>query len=304
MVGWGAPWDMTSSTPQVVAVFGPTAAGKTAVSEILAVGLGTEVVSADALQVYRGLPILTNQPESPTRLVAIRDLSHEFSVGEYAQLAHEAIDELARANGVAVVSGGTGLYLRAALVDLALPPAAENSARARWEVLYDGDPDAAYGRLGELDPAAASIVHRNDRRRVVRALELAEHGTSLVPTRDRLWSADTRLPTIVVGLEVPRDLLERRIHERTETMFARGVVDEVRRALTGRVSRTAEKALGLRELVEFPPEQAREQLVARTRRYAAYQRKWMRRIKGIVMIDGDRPPKEVAGEILDLVSAR
>ena len=96
---------MTSLTRQVVAVFGPTAAGKTAVSEILAGALGTEVVSADALQVYRGLPILTNQPESPTRLVAIRDLSHEFSVGEYAQLAHEAIDELARENGVAVVSG-------------------------------------------------------------------------------------------------------------------------------------------------------------------------------------------------------
>jgi tRNA dimethylallyltransferase len=171
-------------------------------------------------------------------------------------------------------------------------------------VLYEGDPDAAYVRLGELDPIAASIVHRNDRRRVVRALELAERGASLVPTRDRLWSADTRLPTIVVGLEVARDLLERQIRERAEMMFARGVVDEVRRALTGPVSRTAEKALGLRELAELPPEQAREQLVARTRRYAAYQRKWMRRIKGIIMIDGDRPPKEVAGEILDLVSAR
>jgi tRNA dimethylallyltransferase len=295
---------MTSSTPQVLAVFGPTAAGKTAVSEILAAALGTEIVSADALQVYRGLPILTNHPESPTRLVAIRDLSHEFSVGEYAPLAHEAIDELARENGVAVVSGGTGLYLRAALVDLALPPAAENGARAGWEVLYDGDPDAAYVRLGELDPAAASIVHRNDRRRVVRALELAERGASLVPARDRLWSADTRLPTIVVGLEVPRALLERRIRERAATMFSRGVVDEVRRALAGPVSRTAQKALGLRELAELPPEQAHEQLVARTRRYAAYQRKWMRRITGIIMIDGGRLPKEVAGEILDLVRAR
>jgi tRNA dimethylallyltransferase len=295
---------MTSSTPQVVAIFGPTASGKSAVSEILATGLGTEVVSADALQVYRGLPILTNQPESPTRLVAIRDLSHEFSVGEYAQLAQEAIDELARANGVAIVSGGTGLYLRAALVDLELPPAAENGARARWEALYDGDPDATYLRLGELDPAAASIVHRNDRRRVVRALELAEQGTSLVPSRDRLWSADTRVPTMVVGLEIPRDSLERRIRERTETMFARGVVAEVRRAVAGRVSRTAEKALGLRELAQLAPEQAHERLIVRTRRYAAYQRKWMRRIEGIVMIDGDRAPREVAGEILEVVRAR
>jgi tRNA dimethylallyltransferase len=298
---------MTSSTPQVVAIFWPTASGNSAVSEILATGLGTEVVSADALQVYRGLPILTNQPESPTRLVAIRDLSHEFSVGEYAQLAQEAIDELARANGLAIVSGGTGLYLRAALVDLELPPAAENGARARWEALYDGDPDAAYLRLGELDPTAASIVHRNDRRRVVRALELAERGTSLVPSRDRLWSADTRVPTMVVGLEIPRDSLERRIRERTETMFARGVVAEVRQAVAGGVSRTAEKALGLRELAQLAqlaPEQAHERLIVRTRRYAAYQRKWMRRIEGIVMIDGDRAPREVAGEILEVVRAR
>jgi tRNA dimethylallyltransferase len=295
---------MTSSTPQVVAIFGPTASGKSAVSEILATGLGTEVVSADALQVYRGLPILTNQPESPTRLVAIRDLSHEFSVGEYAQLAQEAIDELVRANGLAIVSGGTGLYLRAALVDLELPPAAENGARARWEAFYDGDPDAAYLRLGELDPTAASIVHRNDRRRVVRALELAERGTSLVPSRDRLWSVDTRVPTMVVGLEIPRDSLERRIRERTETMFARDVVAEVRRAVAGRVSRTAEKALGLRELAQLAPEQAHERLIVRTRRYAAYQRKWMRRIEGIVMIDGDRAPREVAGEILEVVRAR
>jgi tRNA dimethylallyltransferase len=295
---------MTSRPPEVVAVFGPTASGKTAVAEILAGELGTEVVSADALQVYRGLPILTNQPALPTRLVAIRDLADEFSVGEYAQLAHEEIDELVQANGTAVVAGGTGLYVRAALVDLELPPAVEPGTRARWESLYDRDADAAYVRLEELDPAAAEIVHRNDRRRVVRALELAEGGSSLVPTRDRLWSSDTRRPTQVAGLEIPPDRLERRIRERTEEMFARGVIEEVNDALAGEISRTAEKALGLRELAESPLELAREQLIARTRRYAAYQRKWMRRIDALVMIDGDRPPEEVAGEILGLVRAR
>jgi len=295
---------MSSSLPEVVAVFGPSASGKTAVSEIVAAELATEVVSADALQVYRGLPILTNQPASPTRLVAIRELSQEFSVGEYAELARHEIDELVRANGVAVVSGGTGLYLRAAVVDLDLPPLAENGARGRWEAFYDGDPSAAYTRLGELDPAAAAMVHRNDRRRVVRALELAERGASLKPTRNRLWSADTRRPTTVVGLEVSRDTLERRIRARTESMFRHGVVDEVRHALAGPISKTAEKALGLRELVVLPPEQAQARLVARTRRYAAYQRKWMRRIDSIVMIDGDRPPEEVAGEIVRLVCAR
>lgn len=294
----------SSSPPEVVAIFGPTASGKTAVAELLASALCTEIVSADAMQVYRGLPILTNQPESSTRLVAIRDLSHEMSVAEYATLAHEVIDELVLANGAAVVAGGTGLYLRAALVDLDLPPTARSGARARWERLYDDDPDAAYARLGELDPAAAAIVHRNDRRRVVRALELTDLSTSLAPVRNQLWSTDTRRPTLVVGLDVPPASLERRIRERTGAMFARGVVDEVRRALTGHVSRTAEKALGLRELTELPPEQAREALVAKTSRYAAYQRKWMRRIGGIVMIDADRPLDKVADAILELARAR
>ena len=295
---------MTSSPLEVVAVFGPTASGKTAVAEIVADELSTEVVSADALQVYRGLPILTNQPESPARLVAIRDLSREFSVGEYARLAHAEIDELVHASGKAVVSGGTGLYLRAALVDLELPPAPEHGARERWEELYDRDHETAYARLEELDPAAAAIVHRNDRRRVVRALELAGGGASLVPARDRLWSSETRRPTLIVGLELPADRLEARIRARTESMIARGVVDEVRRALTGTISRTAAKAIGLQELAELPVDAARERLVARTRRYSAYQRKWMRRIDSIVMIDADRPPKEVATDILGLVRAR
>jgi len=295
---------MTSSRPEVVAVFGPTASGKSAVSELVAAALGTEVVSADAMQVYRGLPILTNQPTSPTRLVAIRDLSDEFSVGEYTRLAREEIDDLVRANGAAVVSGGTGLYLRAALVDLELPPAVDAETRARWEAHYESDPDVAYERLQELDPPAAAIVHRNDRRRVVRALELAERGSSLVPTHDRLWSGGTRLPTKVMGLDVPLDRLEQRIRTRTEDMFARGVIEEVREALAGEISRTAEKALGLRELADGSPELAREQLIARTRRYAAYQRKWMRRIGSLVMINGDRPPEEVAGDILGLVCAR
>lgn len=294
---------MTRPRPEVVAVFGPTGSGKTSASELVARALGTEIVSADALQVYRGLPILTNQPQRATRLVAIRDLSQEFSVGEYARLAHAEIDELVGANGIAVVCGGTGLYLRAAIADLHVPLAAESGARARWEALYDGDPAVAYARLGALDAAAASRVHPNDRRRVVRALELAEYGASLAPARDRLWTADTRLPTIVVGLEISRSTLESRIRERTDEMLDRGVVDEARRAVAGRISKTAEKALGLRDLVDLPLEQARERLVGRTLRYAAYQRKWMRRIEGIVMIEADRPPEEVADAILEVARA-
>jgi tRNA dimethylallyltransferase len=144
---------------------------------------------------------------------------------------------------------------------------------------------------------------------VVRALELAEAGASLAPEDPRLWSEDTRRPSLVAGLELPQDVLERRIEERAEAMFERGVVDEVQSALrSGSVSRTAMKVLGLTEIAELPPEQARERIVRRTLRYATYQRKWMRRIPRIVMIeaaDGDvRPPGEVANAILEVAGAR
>jgi tRNA dimethylallyltransferase len=294
----------TAEFPEVFAVFGPTASGKSAVAEALADRLDTEVVSADALQVYRGLEILTNQPERPTRLVAMKELSETMSVGEYARLAHEAVDELVATRGSAVVAGGTGLYLRAALVDLELPPAPPPGARESAEASYDSDPDAAHTRLAQLDPRAAAVVHVTDRRRVVRALELAELGWSLTPDEDRLWSEETRRATLVAGLDVPRDALEGRIRGRAERMLARGVVDEVRRAREAGVSRTAEQALGLDELATLPSDEALERIVVRTRRYAAYQRKWMRRIPGIVMIDADRPPDEVVDAILEVARAR
>ena len=287
-------------TVEVIAVFGPTASGKTAVAEQLADDLGTEVVSADAMQVYRGLPILTNQPARPTRLVAIRSLAEEMSVGAFTGLAHVAIDELVNTHGTAVVAGGTGLYLRAALAELDVPPRVDADARGRIEDEVDRDSEAAHARLATLDPNAAANVHPNDRRRVVRALELAEVGHSLVTGQHRLWSTATRRSTLVVGLDLQTDVLAARIRERTEAMFAAGVVNEVRAALAEPVSRTAEKTLGLREIVDLEPPEALERIVVRTRRYAAYQRKWMRRIPGIVLVDAARPVEEIGAEVLEL----
>ena len=289
----------------VIGIFGPTASGKSSVAEALADRIPAELVSADAMQAYRGLPILTNQSSYPTRLVGVWDLDHEASAGEYAQLAHAAIDEILDGGRTPVVVGGTGLYLRAALADLSLPPAPEPGARERWERLYDeAGATAAHERLAEVDPAAADSIHANDRRRVVRALELAEVGATLAPPHDRLWTEETRHPTLVVGLDVPKDVLERRIVERTRAMFDAGVQDEVRRALAGPISTTARKAMGIDEVARLPQAEAVEALIVRTRRYAAYQRKWMRRVAGLVMVGADRPPGEVADEILSLARAR
>jgi tRNA dimethylallyltransferase len=256
------------------------------------------------MQVYRGLPVLTNQSEYPTRLVGILGLDEEGSVAEYQRLAHAAVDEILAAGRTPVVVGGTGLYLRAALADLVLPPPPPPGTRERLERLYDElGGERAHDLLAETDPAAAAAVHPNDRRRVVRALELAETGSSLRSGEDRLWSGETRHPTLIVGLDVPREELARRIEKRTRDMFERGVEDEVRRALEGPVSATAATIHGLRDVSELSREEAIEVLTARTRRFAAYQRKWMRRIPGLVSIDGNRPPKEVAADIISLVGS-
>lgn len=289
----------------VLAIFGPTASGKSAVAEALATLIPAELVSADAMQVYLGLPILTNQSERPARLVGIWPLAHEASLGEYQQRAHEAIDEILAAGRTPIVVGGTGLYLRAALADLELPPAPPPGARERWSAFYDErGKEVAHAELASLDPEAAATVHQNDRRRVVRALELVEAGSSLRPRHDRLWTGETRHPAIVVGLDVAKETLERRIAERAEAMFAAGVEAEVRQALAAQLSSTAQKVIGLREVSELPRGEALAALALRTRRYAAYQRKWMRRIPGIVMIDGNRSADEVADAILEVARAR
>jgi tRNA dimethylallyltransferase len=286
----------------VLAIFGPTASGKTAVAEEIATRVPAEIVSADSMQVYRGLPILTAQPEQPTQLVAIWELDHDASVVEYQALAHHAIDDALARRSTPVVVGGTGLYLRAAISDLSPPPPGD---RQRWERLYDRlGPVRAHEVLAERDPPAAERVHPNDRRRVVRALELAELGESLQPSRDQLWSGETRHPTVVFGLEVPREELERRIVTRAQAMFDSGVEDEVRRALAGNVSHTARHALGLDEIARLPRDEAMAAVVLRTRRYAAYQRKWMRKMPNLIRVEAARPADEVADEILEVARAR
>jgi tRNA dimethylallyltransferase len=291
--------------PLVLAIFGPTASGKSAVAEALTERIPAEIVSADAMQAYRGLPVLTNQPERPTRLVGILPLDHEGSVGEFQRLAHAAVDEVLAAGRTPVVAGGTGLYLRAALAELGLPPAPPPGARKRWERVYDeAGAEAAHASLAERDPAAAAVVHPNDRRRVVRALELADSGASLAPGASRLWTEDTRRPTLIFGLEVPAEALNRRIDERTRRMVERGVEEEVARALAQPLSTTARKVIGLEEFASRPQEEAVAAVASKTRRYAAYQRKWLRRLPGVVSVRADRLPDAVADEILEVARAR
>jgi len=281
----------------VLALFGPTASGKTAVAGILRERLGAGVISADSAALYEKLPIITAAPEYPAQLVGVVPLTADVSVGEYQRLAHTAID----ASAAPLVVGGTGLYFRAALSTLELPPPPTPQLRAFWQDEYDRlGPEGAHAALAERDAAAATRVHANDRKRVVRALELVDAGHSLAPEHDRLWTEDTRLPTTIIALDLPLDELDRRIEERTRAMARAGAAEEARRAWGQPLSETARKVMGLEQFATLPEAEAIAAVVQATRRLARYQRKWLRRMPGVVRVDANRAPSEVADEIVAL----
>ena len=291
MASSGAP---PTASRHVLALFGPTASGKTAVAGILRERLGSDVISADSAALYEGIPVLTAAPDYPARLVGIVPLDEEVSVGRYQQLAHAAIDDAE----APLVVGGTGLYFRAALSDLSIPPPGR---REHWQAEVDRlGVEAAHALLAAHDPAAAARVHPNDRRRVVRALELAEAGHSLAPADDRLWTDDTRRPTTIVALDLPLAELDRRIAARTVGMAGAGAAEEAARAWSGPLSETARKVLGLEEFATLAVSEAIDRVSLATRRLARYQRKWLRRIPGVVTLDANRPPEEIAADIVAL----
>ncbi len=235
--------------PRALALFGPTASGKTAVAGKLRELLGATVISADSAALYEGLPVLTAAPSYPAELVGVIPLDEEVSVGSYQRLAHAAID---RAD-VPLLVGGTGLYFRAALAALELPPPPAPGRRKHWQEEVERlGPAAAHSLLVERDPAAGARVHRNDRKRLVRALELAEAGSSLAPAGDRLWTSETRLPTLILALDVPLEELDRRIDERTRAMAGAGAPAEAAAAWGRPLSATARKVLGLEEFATLP----------------------------------------------------
>jgi tRNA dimethylallyltransferase len=299
---------MASETPEVLAIFGPTGIGKTALAFALADrlrerGARPVAVSADALQVYRGLETLTGVPAPQEqrrlehRLVSILPVDARFSVGEYAELAHAEIDRLLAQGAQPIVVGGTGLYLRAALADLDLRPAPPADVRARWEAELGriGAP-ALHAELARRAPWAAEAIDPRDRTRIVRSLELLELGELEPPTGpSQLWTAATRHPTRLIGLVMDRERLYERIDARVDAMVAAGAEREVRTANAAGASETARKALGFDELLAGDVEAMKR----RTRNLAKRQLTWMRKLAGVQTIDvTDRDPAEVVIDLL------
>ena len=271
------------ASPPLLALFGPTASGKTAVAGVLRDRLGAEVISADSAALYRDLPIITAAPDYPAQLVGIVPLDRR-RLGRRVPAAGRT-PRSTRRRGRSLV-GGTGLYFRAAVSALELPPPAEPGRRAHWQAEYDRlGSAAAHEELTRVDPAAAARVHANDRKRVVRALELAETGASLAPEHDRLWTedlrvddADRRARSAARGARRPDRSSER---SRWPQQARR-----TRRAARGRASspRPRARCSASSSSRRCPSTRPSRRWRSRRRRLARYQRKWLRRMPGVVTL--------------------
>jgi tRNA dimethylallyltransferase len=300
---------------RILAIFGPTAVGKTGVAIEVAERLRESgedpvAVNCDSIQVYRGLETLSGAASDEERerlehrLVSFVEPGEEFSAGRYAEAAHAEIDSLLSEGRRPIVVGGTGLYLRAALADLELRPPVPQEIRKQVEAeVADRGPGALHA---ELDAELAASVDPNDRKRIARLTELVRAGVDPAPDAEGMWTAKLRRPAFLVGLTMDRQELAGRIDARVEEMVASGAAEEARAASDAGASRTARAALGFEQLVAdidaTPSESAVEAIKAAHRAYARRQLTWMRRMEGVALIDrGGRDDADVAAEIVRMI---
>ncbi|MEV1287004.1 tRNA (adenosine(37)-N6)-dimethylallyltransferase MiaA [Micromonospora sp. NPDC049679] len=280
----------------VIAVVGPTAAGKSALSIALAHALDGEVVNADSMQLYQGMDIGTAKltPDEregvPHHLLDIWPVTEPASVAEYQRLARAAIDGIRARGRVPLLVGGSGLYVRAVLEEFEFP-GTDPVLRARLEAeLAAVGPAPLHARLREADPAAAASILPGNGRRIVRALEVIE--LTGAPFAASLPAPRPYYDAVQIGVDLATDLLDERIATRVDRMWAAGLVAEVRE-LTGaglREGRTASRALGYQQVLRcldgsWSEEEARAETVRATRRFVRRQRSWFRRDPRIVWLD-------------------
>jgi len=290
-----------SGAVELVAICGPTAVGKTSVAIALAETLRERgedpvAVSCDAIQLYRGLELISGAPTAAQRaalehrLVGIAELSEEFSAGRFAELAEAEIAGLLAAGRRPILVGGTGLYMRAALTEIELQPAVDPEVRAQVEREIGRSGSAALHATLAADVAAR--VHPNDRKRVARALELQRSGLDPPERLGGLWTAPLRRPSLVAGIVCESRALRERIDRRVEDMAAAGAAEEARAAERAGLSRTARAALGFDAFLAGDVEAVK----TAHRRYARRQLTWLRKTPEAILIDRDgRGDRELAG---------
>jgi tRNA dimethylallyltransferase len=298
----------------VIAVVGPTAAGKSALALALSRERGGEIVCCDSLQVYRGLDIGSAKatPEEraavPHHLLDLVDPDEPFSAAEYSRRARAALGEIAGRGRLAVVAGGTGLYLRALLHGLFEGPSRDEALRARLERIAERRGEARLHRmLAAVDPEAAARIAPRDRMRVVRALEVFRSTRRPISEHHRAGALPLRgHDVLVIGLDPPREALREAVERRTADMMARGLVDEVGRLLDRGYSKDLRplRAIGYRQAValvrgEMEDGPARRAIVAETMRYAKRQMTWFRHQTEAAWFPGPEPALLAARAWLD-----
>ena len=299
--------------PRVIAVVGPTAAGKSDLGVFLAQHLGGEVVNADSMQLYRGMDIGTAKltPEErdgvPHHLLDIWDVTEAASVAEYQRLARAEIDRLLAEGRWPILVGGSGLYVRGAVDHLEFP-GTDPAVRARLEEeLTLRGPGALHARLAAADPGAGQAILPSNGRRIVRALEVIE--ITGKPFTANLPGHDSVYDTIQIGVDVARPELDERIATRVDRMWEAGLVDEVR-TLAGqglREGRTASRALGYQQVLgalagERTEDEARAETVRATKRFARRQDSWFRRDPRVHWLSGAAADRaELPGHAMALI---
>lgn len=290
-----------AATSPVIAVVGPTASGKSAVADLVAEALGSEVVSADAMQVYRGMDIGTAKtPVSercvPLLLVDVADPTEPYSAALYQRDSRRAIDRLRAEGRVPVLCGGTGLYVRAALDEMEFPRGeVDGAARQRYQDLAGKlGPEGVHALLAERDPESAALIHPHNVRRVVRALEMLDEGVSYARQSAGFSEPREHYPSLQFALTMDRARLYARIDARVDAMMRAGLLDEVRGLMDAGAADalTSRQAIGYKELIDALEGrctigEAVDLIKLRSRRYAKRQLSWFRRDPRITWLDMD-----------------
>ncbi|NHM16959.1 tRNA (adenosine(37)-N6)-dimethylallyltransferase MiaA [Eggerthellaceae bacterium zg-887] len=301
----------------VIVVVGPTASGKSTLAIALAQALDGEVVSADSMQVYRGMDIGTAKVPVEERIVPhhgldLVDPGEPFSAALFQSYARAAFADIASRGRRVVLCGGTGFYVRAAIDDYDFPAGEQVGNPVRdscLALLADIGAPALWERLQKVDPASAAVIAPNDSKRVIRAFELLEEGESYAVQKERLSRIPQAVPAVMIGLAVTPDVLRQRIDARVDEMFAGGLVDEVNGLLRSgfREGVTAPQAIGYKEVVDAIDgqctlDEAIERIKTATRRYAKRQRTWFRKDARIHWLDADDGNGErLVSEAMDII---
>ncbi|MBE6472002.1 MAG: tRNA (adenosine(37)-N6)-dimethylallyltransferase MiaA [Coriobacteriaceae bacterium] len=286
----------------VICVVGPTASGKSSLAQAIAERIDGEVVSADSMQIYRGMDIGTGKVPSEERVVAHHGLDlvepgEPFSAALFQEYARTCFDDIDGRGKRSVLCGGTGFYVRAAIDDYEFPKGeqVDNPIRERYLAVAEQEgAHALWLMLEEVDPESAGIIPENDVKRVVRAFELLDEGESYAEQKRKLATIPQLLPACFIGLSVDPNVLRARIDERVDEMVRSGLVEEVESLLAAgfREGVTAPQAIGYKEIVkaldgEVTLAEAVDEIKVATHRYAKRQRTWFRKDKRIRWIDAN-----------------